>query len=169
MKRYLFVAFVGLAFAGATASVLAGQQKNVQRRVIPILVHVNRQGQVTEANPAYHLRPSFQKLLRSTLDKMITKPAMDHGHPISSQFVINLAMELTPQPDGKYGVRFSYVSSKPLPSGQWNWARTSDHRLALQDASAANRMMPLMKPPANQHESPPPPPPPPSTGGGKGH
>jgi hypothetical protein len=53
------------------------------------------------------------------------------GHPVSSQFVINLAMQATPRTDGKYDARFVYVSTSPVPSGSWYWVHQDGVRLAL--------------------------------------
>lgn len=135
MKRCLTLMlflFAGVMFASVAS---ARPEKAPERRIVPVLVHVDSHGKVTDISPAYPFRPGMSRVLEKTLDKMITKPAMSHGHPISSQFVINLALDFVPQGNGKYGVKFSYVSSKPLPSGQWSWVHKDNHQLALQDRS----------------------------------
>lgn len=137
MKRCLTLMLFLFAGAATTSVAMAasGAKKAPERRVMPVLVHVDSHGKVTDVSPAYHLRPAMGRVLESTLDKMITRPATDHGHPVSSQFVINLALDFIPQGNGRYGVKFSYVSSKPLPSGQWSWVHKDNHQLALQDRS----------------------------------
>lgn len=141
MKRStLFVSAVLFCLASAAASAAPKDAKPDQSRLIPVLVTVSRQGKVTEATPAYKLRPSFVHVIRDTLDKMITKPATSHGKPIPCQFVVNLAMTTVPKEDGTYGVSFKYISSKPLPSGSWYWVRTIDRRLALRDQQANGTM-----------------------------
>ena len=108
-----------------------------QDRVIPMLVTVNAQGQVTEVSPPYEFRPAFVHLLRDTLDKMITKPAMKDGKAVKSQFLIQLSLTLTPAENGKSSAGFKYVSSKSLPSGTWHWVRDEQHRLALANEQGA--------------------------------
>lgn len=99
--------------------------------VLPVLVKVDDQGKVTEVSPAYKLRPKFRRLLRKTLDEMITAPAHQDGHAIASQFVINMVTKATPRDDGKYDFGFTYVSTQPVPSGSWYWNHIDGHRLAL--------------------------------------
>ncbi|RAP59544.1 hypothetical protein BTJ49_02510 [Oleiagrimonas sp. MCCC 1A03011] len=100
-------------------------------RTLPVLVHVDKQGTVTDVTPAYKVRPSLVKVLRATLNKMITKPAQDHGKPISSDVVVTLALHVMEKKDGTHAANFQYVSMKPLPAGSWHWVHTPDHRLAL--------------------------------------
>lgn len=166
MKRYLTFAFflcVG-SFCLSAAIARPVAQKSPERRIVPVLVRVNSHGKVTDASPAYDMRASFNRVLKSTLDKMISKPAMDHGHPVASQFVINLAMDLVPQGKDRYGVKFSYVSSKPLPSGQWVWVHRPHARLALQDVSSIGQQIDVPREPCCG----PPRQPPPSSGNAGG-
>jgi hypothetical protein len=100
-------------------------------RIIPVIVHVDSKGKVTEAKPAYELRPAFVRAIRQTLDQMITKPARRNGKPIRSQLVVTLGMQIVKTANGKSSVSFRYISSKPLPDGSWFWTHTSDNKLAL--------------------------------------
>lgn len=110
------------------------------RKVEPVLVQVNAQGKVTEASPAYPLTPKLGRLLRANLDEMIRKPAVDKdGKPVSSQFVMNVALRATPRASGDYDVQFAYVSTNPVPNGSWYWVHMDGDRLALADRNAAGR------------------------------
>lgn len=132
MKRHILLSLtLFLSFAAGIASASPKDDKPTESRTIPVLVNVNAEGNVTDVAPAYRLRPSFAHLLRDTLQKMITKPAMKHGKPVACQFVLTLALVTVVRDDGKYGVNIKYVSGKALPPGAWHWVHTSDHRLAL--------------------------------------
>lgn len=132
MKRlHLFLA-LGLATASATAAASDSMSLNAfKSHVLPVLVQVDSAGKVTDVASSSRLSPQFDRLLRSSLDEMISKPATKHGHPIASQFVINLALNVTPRDDGEYDASFAYVSANPVPSGQWYWEHQDGHRLAL--------------------------------------
>ncbi len=132
------VAGVALASCGiASAQFAAGARDpslNASTpKVIPVLVNVDRAGKVTSVSSSTRLEPRYDRLLRSNLDEMITKPAMDHGKPMSSQFVMNVALEVTPRPQGDYDARFVYVSANPVPPGSWYWNHIDGHRLALEN------------------------------------
>lgn len=100
-------------------------------RVLPVLVQVDSHGQVREVSPSVALAPQYDRMLRQTLDQMITQPAKDHGRPVASQFVINLGLQTTARADGKYDAHFVYVSASPVPAGSWYWVHIDGHRLAL--------------------------------------
>jgi hypothetical protein len=108
-------------------------------RIMPVLVHVNAHGRVTDASPSIELTPTVQRLMLRNLDELITKPATRHGHAVSSQFVINLALKVEPRENGDYLARFAYVSSTPVPSGSWYWVKIDGHRLALASRNDVNR------------------------------
>lgn len=132
MKRFFALSAASLLLGAAGSAVAANHstQNATARNVLPVLVQVDDQGRVTSMLPAYQLWPQSRRLLRQTLDAMITRPAQHGGHAISSQFVINLAMRATPRADGNYNVTFAYVSAQPVPYGSWHWYNNG-HRLAL--------------------------------------
>lgn len=136
MKRFSKMMFASMLAVGASAAMgadgsLGGSLNEFRGAVLPVLVHVNAKGGVTEVSSSTHLTRRMDRLLRQNLDEMIAKPATEHGRPISSQLIINLALETTPRDEGDYLARFVYVSSSPVPNGSWYWVRTDGHRLAL--------------------------------------
>lgn len=138
----LFALFFCFGCAMVSASP-KGKDDAFQSRQLPVLVKVDSHGKVTESEPAYRLRPSLKRELHGIIQKMITKPAMDHGKPTASQFVINFNMVATAQENGGYAAKFKYVSIKPLPTGDWHWTHSNDHQLALADQSS--QIMPIAK------------------------
>jgi len=109
-----------------------GSLNGFRNHALSVLVRVNAQGQVTEVQPSVKLTPRTTRLLRANLDEMIVKPAMIKGHPVSSVFVIQLALHARKKADGTYQAHFSYVTSLPVPpGGTWYWDRINGHRLAL--------------------------------------
>ena len=140
MKRFSIMMFAGVLAVGANAAMADSRSLNEFRPgVMPVLVHVDARGKVTEVSPSAELSPKISRLLRQNLDELITKPATEHGRPISSQFVINLAMQASPREDGDYLARFVYVSSSPVPNGSWYWVHIDGHRLALTDRNDFSR------------------------------
>jgi hypothetical protein len=132
MKRFPMMTLAGVLATGAGAAMASSGSLNEFRPgVMPVLVHVNASGKVTDVSPSSELSPKVNRLLRQNLDELITKPATEHGRPISSQFVINLAVQASPRPEGDYLARFVYVSSSPVPNGSWYWVHIDGHRLAL--------------------------------------
>lgn len=126
------VILAGLLMASASAVSAESISLNAFKpRVLPVLVQVDATGKVVDVSPSSKLSPTFDRLLHQTLDAMISKPAMVKGHPVSSQFVMNLAMRVTPRADGKYDARFVYVSTSPVPSGSWYWVHQDGDRVAL--------------------------------------
>lgn len=127
----LSVAFSLLAACfGATAATPTSADGSAAK-IVPVLVNVNSHGKVTGVTPGVDLSPQYSHLLRKNLDEMIKKPAVDkHGKPMSSQFIMNLALKATPRSDGEYDTRFTYVSTSPVPPGSWHWA-SSVHQLGL--------------------------------------
>lgn len=109
-----------------------------RNHALPVLVRVDKQGRVTDMQPARRLRPNMRRLLRKTLDQMIVNPATRHGRAVSSQFVMQLAIDASKQPDGKYKVHFAYVSSMPVPLLPLHWIRTEGDRLALSTTPSFN-------------------------------
>ena len=131
LQPTLFTAIVLLAGTG-TAMASSVSLNGFTPKVLPVLVQVNARGKVTDASPAMKLSPRLARLLRENLDEMISQPAVDkHGRPISSQFVINLALQAVSRAEGEYDARFAYVSASPVPAGSWYWVHIDGHRLAL--------------------------------------
>jgi hypothetical protein len=140
MKRLLSMAGAAMLATGASAAMAASMSLNdFTPRIMPVLVQVNAHGRVTDASPSIELTPSIQRLMLQNLDELITKPATRHGHAVSSQFVINLALKVEPRENGDYLARFAYVSSSPVPSGSWYWVKIDGHRLALASRNDFNR------------------------------
>jgi hypothetical protein len=123
-----------LGLLAAAAPVVAADSMSITHftpRVLPVLVRVDSHGNVTDVSPSSTLSPRFDRLLRQTVDELINQPAKDHGRPMASQFVMNLALRAKPRADGKYDARFVYVSTSPVPSGSWYWVHMDGDRLAL--------------------------------------
>ncbi|HEY0198916.1 MAG TPA: hypothetical protein VGC19_10315 [Rhodanobacter sp.] len=131
MKRFQALVVVGMLSVGANAIAASGSLNEFKPRYMPVLVQVDSKGKVTDVSPSTDLSPRFSRLLHQNLDEMITQPATDHGRPVSSQFVINLALQVSPRKEGDYLANFAYVSSSPVPNGSWYWVKINGHRLAL--------------------------------------
>ena len=128
-----------LALCAGTAAAQSASLNQFKPKVMPVLVQVNAHGKVTSASPAIELTPKLTRLLRENLDEMIVRPATDkQGHPISSQFVINLAVQATPHLKGNYDVHFAYVSTTPVPAGSWYWVHRNGVQLALAPQHSGN-------------------------------
>ncbi len=125
-------AFAVLAACSGAAAAESASLNQFKPHVLPVLVQVDSHGKVIGASPAMDLSPRLTRLLRENLDEMISQPATDkHGQPVSSQFVINLALQAASRAEGAYDARFAYVSALPVPAGSWYWAHIDGHRLAL--------------------------------------
>jgi hypothetical protein len=137
MKRFSALLALGTLAAGTSALATPSLSLNpFAPKVLPVLVQVNHLGKVTSVSSAVDLAPRYDRMLRQTLDQLITGPAHDHGRAVASQFVINLDLQASPRPDGKYDARFVYVSTSPVPAGSWYWTHIDGHRLALQSQSS---------------------------------
>lgn len=149
MQRLLIttIAVALLGICGSTRAADDSMSINAFRpQVEPVLVQVNAQGNVTSASPAYALPPALDRLLRTNLAEMIRKPATDkHGKPIASQFVMNLAVQATPNDNGTYDTSFHYVSTQPVPTGSWFWSHEDGHRLVLVSQDHRYRALPHMR------------------------
>lgn len=133
----VFTLVVGVA---PLASASSWSLNHFKSHVLPVLVTVNSQGVVTDVSPAYPLRkPSMRRQLKAALEEMITGPATSHGKAVASQSVITLALQATPQANGKYQVKFQYVGAVPVPyNGSWFWQHIDGHRLALTNQGMLN-------------------------------
>ena len=132
VKTLVFgTAAVLLAFSQVASARNDGALNGFRNHALPVLVRVNAQGHVTDVQPSVSMTPKTRRLLRANLEEMIVKPAMFKGHPVSSVFVIQLALHAQKMPDGTYRAHFSYVSSLPVPAGNWYWLHVDGRRLAL--------------------------------------
>lgn len=142
MKPLLpLVIFTMLAAGSGAAAASSASLTEFRPKVMPVLVQVNADGKITNASPSEELSPKINRLLMRNLAEMVSKPATDrHGRPVSSQFIINVALQTSPRAEGNYDANFTYVSSKPVPPGSWYWVHIDGHRLALADRNSINRM-----------------------------
>ena len=133
MKSLLPRALFILLTTGGSAALASTKLLNeLPAGILPVLVQVDAQGEVTDASPATKLSPQLDRLLRQNLAEMVSKPATDrHGHPIASQVIINVALQTSPRTEGDYDANFAYISTKPVPIGSWYWSHIDGHRLAL--------------------------------------
>lgn len=120
----------------SSTSVVAGGPTTLgytnNRNIEPVLVRVNAQGMVTDVVPAYKLSPELTRLLRVNLNEMIHTPATNKdGKPVSTQFVINVALQVESRSTGDYDAHFVYVSAIPVPLGTWFWSRDPFGQLGL--------------------------------------
>lgn len=120
---------MGIAPLASADSMSLNQFRN---HTLPVLVTVDSHGKVTRIQPAYEVPRAIRPLLRTTLKQLITGPSIHDGKGISSQAVIQLAVEAVPQDDGKFKVHFAYVKAMPVPYGSWFWNHIDGHQLALQ-------------------------------------
>jgi hypothetical protein len=104
------------AFAG-TATASSGSLVEFTPRIMPVVVQVNAQGRVTDVLPSQQLEPWAREMLVKQIDAWIAEPAMDHGKPTASRFIMEVAMRVQPRKDGKYDANFVYVKSMPLAYG----------------------------------------------------
>ena len=123
-----------VALLGST-SAIADDSMSINQfphKIEPVRVRVDAHGKVTEASPAYTLPLKMTRLLNANIGEMISKPATDkHGKPVSSQFIMNVALQAKPNDANDYDAYFTYVSAKPIPPGSWYWVHLDGDRLAL--------------------------------------
>ncbi|MGH8146578.1 MAG: hypothetical protein ACREPY_09605 [Rhodanobacteraceae bacterium] len=123
--KLFHASLIACAIAAFTGPALAASGSLVEFKpeVMPVVVQVNAQGQVTNILPSEQLTPWLRKLLIKQLNAWIVKPATVKGHAVGSRFIIEVAMRTTPRTDGKYDASFVYVKSLPMPVGgaaHWN-------------------------------------------------
>jgi hypothetical protein len=104
------------AFAGP-AMASSGSLVEFTPRVMPVVVQVNAKGRVTDILPSQQLEPWAREMLVEQIGAWIAGPAMDHGRPMASRFIMEVAMRVQPRKDGKYDANFVYVKSIPLAYG----------------------------------------------------
>lgn len=156
MKPFCAFLLLGTLVAGQSALATSMSLNQFTPKVLPVLVQVDSHGKVTQVSSSIELSPRYDRLLRQSLDEMITRPANDHGRPVASQFVINLGLQTTPRPDGNFDAKFVYVSTSPVPAGSWYWVHIDGHRLALRSRNADMRQRFFRQPPNYHWPTPPP-------------
>lgn len=110
----------------AVPALAAAQTSAAQDHLLPVYVQVNDQGQITHMDAAGDLNAGLTRLVRATLEQMITNPAHDKdGHAIASQFIITLSIHSIKQDDDSYKSSMRYVSAKLVPAGNWSWHKNS--------------------------------------------
>ncbi|TAA06859.1 hypothetical protein EA658_19060 [Pseudoxanthomonas winnipegensis] len=141
--------------------------------VVPVLVSVNSQGKITRVQASQTLKPSMNRLLRKNLDEAIVAPALRDDHPVNSQMVLRMKLNLTPMEDGRYAAKFVPVDGKQVPFGAWFWRLDGDRYALVDDFRGPSTPRQAMPPQFNRElHSPPSPPPqqpsqPPATSGSK--
>jgi hypothetical protein len=141
MKRFRFLA-VGLFAVASPLAAASGSMNDFPLKSLPVLVSVDAAGKVTSASPAMELPPAIQRLLMTNLDEMVSGPAQWKGKPVSSQCIINVALQAYPRPDGNFDAGFAYLSSRPVPIGRWHWVNLDGRRLMLASDDFPRRMYP---------------------------
>lgn len=132
MKRFYRVAVaVVLATAAGVVAASNGSLTQFKPQVMPVLVRVDSHGKVTRISPSSELTPAFDRMLATSLNAWITKPAVINGRAISTEMIVNVALRVSPREDGKYDAAFAYVSSSATPYGSSHWVTIDGNRLAL--------------------------------------
>lgn len=110
------------AFAG-TAMASSGSLVEFKPQVMPVVVQVNAEGQVTDILPSEQLTPLWKKMLIKQINAWIVRPATVKDHPVASRFIIEVGMQAKPRQDGDFDANFVYVKSLPMPAAgavHWN-------------------------------------------------
>lgn len=163
-------ACAGAAFAvePQTAAPAAPAAQQDQARTMVAVVSVNEQGHVTRIKCAEKLPDSVNKLLKTTISKWITKPAVVNGRHVESQLLMTVQLHTEPAADGQKQAYFSYVSSEAMRN-------TSDWKIVdgrvIYTGKDYVRESSGIDPPRWENNSAPvsPPSAPPSSGQGGGH
>lgn len=146
MTRLRFLAVLGISLVAAQAAIASESLSDFPMRTLPVLVNVDSAGKITSASPATQLPPAMDRLLRTNLDEMVSGPAHYRGKAISSQCIINVALQASPRSDGKYDAGFAYLSSQPVPIGRWHWVNLDGRRLMLASDDFPRRLQRLERP-----------------------
>ncbi len=163
MTARLFSAALLVGLAG-NASATEFAVAKYEEGIIPVLVNVNKAGEVTSVTPAQKMKPSWNRMMRDTIKQIVTAPATDEqGHAIASQIVMRMKLESTPDSDkGQYSLHFVPVEVVSVPAGVWSW-RVSGTTYALSN----DRSMPALRDSPSMESArgpvPTPAPPPPSS------
>ncbi|WP_217645842.1 hypothetical protein [Pseudoxanthomonas sp. GM95] len=133
----------------------------VSSDLVPVLVKVNKQGEVTSVSAPIRLKAAWSRLMRENISEMITAPAMKDGKPVNSQVIFIMAIETAPRADGNYDASFTTREIRQAPTGTFSW-KVQDGRYSLVDNNAirqAHRFdLPSSPPPmpSSRDVSPPP-------------
>lgn len=90
---------------------------------LPVLVRVNSSGKISKVSPATTLSPDLTRQMDNDLEKIVTEPSVENYGRSFGQFVVNLALDVTPRPDGRFDAKFRMVSVDPVPAGEWYWVK----------------------------------------------
>lgn len=91
-----------------------------------VVVSVSEQGRVSRIRYAEKLPDSLQKLLKTTISKWITKPAVKNGRHVESQVLMTVQLHTEPAADGQKQAYFSYVSSEAMRNTS-DWKLVDGH------------------------------------------
>lgn len=105
---------------------------SVSSDLIPVLVKVNKQGNVTNISVPIPLKASWSRLLRKNISEMVTAPAMKDGKGINSQVIFMVALDTIERADGNYDASFTAREVRAAPSGVFSW-KVQDGRYSLVD------------------------------------
>lgn len=106
-----------IAAVAGTAMASSGSLVEFKPQVMPVVVQVNAEGQVTDILPSEQLTPLWKKMLIKQVNAWIVRPAIVKDHPVASRFILEVAMQAKPRQDGAYDANFVYVKSLPLAFG----------------------------------------------------
>jgi hypothetical protein len=123
--KLLYVAMFGCGLTMAGIGAGATDQPQISAKESPasegqmgVVVSVDANGHVTHVQHVQKLPPEIEKLLRETLDKWITKPAIVNGRRADSAIFMNVVLRSKQRTDGNYEASFDYISSQPAPHGE---------------------------------------------------
>ncbi len=133
MKRLLNV--VALMLCVSWMGTVAAQpisERGADKHVLPVLVAVDANGNVTKIDSAIELRPAQEQVLERAVRQMITGPATDKkGHGVDSQMVLRFSMQ--PVEGSAAAYAFAYLGAESVQSGSLHWVNT-EHGFALAPA-----------------------------------
>ena len=142
MKRFHRMLIGGVLLATGTFAMASSVSlTSFPPRVMPVFVHVNSLGKVTEVQPSTQLPPRLRRLLASNLRQWISKPAIVDGRPVDSYSIVNVALHATPRKDGKYDASFAFVSILPAPFASAYWSTKDGTQLALVESHAGSPLV----------------------------
>lgn len=172
MNKLHSAVIAGVLFActGAASAVHSQTTETSSDQPAPmsVVVSVSDQGHVTKIKYAEKLPDSVAKLLKTTISKWVTKPAVANGRHVESQVLMTVELHTKPTADGQKEVYFSYISSEAIRRNS-DWKLVDGH--VIYTGREYVRERGGIDPPRweNQQSAPPPPPPAsPPSGSGQG-